>query len=146
MQGLLNFSWSIQEEGKFYAAAGDARISMVDVRDIAASAAAALTGSGHESHTYTLTGPEALTHADMARRMAAAVGKPIAYVEVSSEAMREALVGLDMPPWQADGLIEDYAHYRRGEAAEVAFGVRDATGMEPRAFDEFARDHAPAFA
>jgi uncharacterized protein YbjT (DUF2867 family) len=35
MQGLLNFRPSIQEQSAFFAAAGDARISAVDVRDLA---------------------------------------------------------------------------------------------------------------
>jgi hypothetical protein len=50
-----------------------------------------------------------------------------------------------LPPWQADGVVEDYAHYDRGEAAAIATGVKDATGAEPRAFAAFARDYAAAF-
>ena len=59
--------------------------------------------------------------------------------------MREALLGVGLPVWQADGLVEDYAHYRRGEAAAVTSGVRDAIGKAPRSFDEFARDYAAMF-
>jgi hypothetical protein len=58
----------------------------------------------------------------------------------------EALLNVGLPPWQADGLIEDYAHYRRGEAAAVEEGIQDATGMPPRTFDDFARDYASVFA
>jgi hypothetical protein len=49
------------------------------------------------------------------------------------------------PSWQVDGVIEDDAHYRRGEAAAVATGVQDATGCPPRPFEDFARDYAVAF-
>lgn len=145
MQGLLNFSKPIRQEGKFFAAAGDAKISVVDVRDIAAAAAAALTGPGHENRICTLTGPEALSHAGMAERLSKALERPIAYVDVPSDAMRSSLVEMGMPPWQADGLVEDYAHYRRGEAAEVTSGVKDAAGEVPRDFDGFARDYAKEF-
>ena len=120
-------------------------MSVVDVRDNAAAAAAALTEPGHEGRIYDLTGPEALTHAEMAASLSDAVGRPIAFVDVPPEAMRSALLGAGLPPWQADGLIEDYAHYRRGEASAVAPGVRDATGGPPRAFSAFARDYASAF-
>lgn len=51
MQGLLGFSQSIKMKGQFYAAAGDAKISVVDVRDTAAVAAISLTESGHENQT-----------------------------------------------------------------------------------------------
>src|SRR5262249_58936284 len=66
MQGLLVFREPIVAEGKFFAPAGDAKISVIDVRDIAAVAAAALTEPGHEGRTYDLTGPQALTHTQMA--------------------------------------------------------------------------------
>jgi uncharacterized protein YbjT (DUF2867 family) len=145
MQGLLNFRSTIASQGAFYAAAGDARVSAVDVRDIAAAAVAALTGPGHEGKTYELTGPRALTHAEMAEHLSEALGRPVAFVDIPPEAMRDALLGVGFPPWQADGLVEDYAHYRRGEAEAVASGVRDATGEAPRSFEEFARDYAAVF-
>lgn len=61
MQGLLNFRSTISSEGAFYAPAGDAKVSIVDVRDIASVAARALTEWGHAGKTYDITGPEA-TH------------------------------------------------------------------------------------
>jgi NAD(P)-dependent dehydrogenase (short-subunit alcohol dehydrogenase family) len=42
-------------------------------------------------------------------------------------------------------LLEDYAHYRRGEAAAVAPTVAEITGRPPRDVWQFARDYAPAF-
>jgi uncharacterized protein YbjT (DUF2867 family) len=145
MQGLLAFRDSILAEGKFFAAAGDARISAVDVRDIAAVAAAALTEDNHQGRSYDITGPEALTHEEMADRLSDTLGRQIVFVDVPPEAMQQALLGAGLPPWQADGLIEDYAHYRRGEASAVASGVEDATGSKPRSFSDFARDYAFAF-
>jgi len=145
MQGLLAFAPTIKAEGRFYAAVGDARVSVVDVRDIAAVAAAALTDDGHAGRTYTLTGPEALSHADMAAKLSDALGHAITFVDVPPEAMRGALSQMKMPAWQADGLIEDYAHYHRGEAAMLASGVMEATGAAPRSFAAFARNFAAAF-
>ena len=145
MQGLLGFAPAIKAEGRFYAAVGEAKVSTVDVRDNAAAAAAALTGEGHAGKTYTLTGPEALSHAEMAAKLSDALGRTVTFVDVPPEAMREALSHAPMPAWQADGLIEDYAHYHRGEAAVVTSGVKDATGTAPRPFAAFARDFAAAF-
>jgi uncharacterized protein YbjT (DUF2867 family) len=145
MQGLLGFRQSIAAEGRFFAPIGNARISVVDVRDIAAVAAAALSESGHEGRTFDITGPQALTHAEMAAHLSEALGRTVTFVDVPPEAMRQALLGFHFPEWQADGLIEDYAHYKRGEAAVVASGVQDATGAAPRSFAQFARDYASAF-
>src|SRR5215208_3067848 len=145
MQGLLNFRSTIATQNTFYAAAGDAKVSAIDVRDIADVTVAALTESGHEGKLYELTGPQALTHAEMAEGLSRALGRQVAFVDIPPEAMREALLGIGFPVWQAEGLVEDYAHYRRGEAAAVTSGVEDATGKAPRSFEEFARDYAATF-
>lgn len=68
--------------------------------------------------------------------------------------MCDSLSKVSFPAWQAEGLIEDYAHYRRGEAsavyselrsALVAAGVQGATGKASSSFETFVRDYAPMF-
>ena len=145
MQGMLQFAGMIRDKGMIAAPIGDARVSVVDVRDNAAVAVAALTEDGHEGRTYTLTGPEALTHTEMTEKLGVATGRKITFIDASEDDMRQAMAGVKMPEWQIGGLIEDYAHYHRGEAAVIATGVRDATGREPRGFDGFAHDYAAAF-
>jgi uncharacterized protein YbjT (DUF2867 family) len=133
-QGLFAFAGTI----------ADARVSAVDVRDIAAVAAAALTEPGHEGQTYTITGPAAITHSDIAEALSATTGREIEFVDVPPEEFRASLAGV-LPDWQLDGLVEDYAHYRRGEAADVLSTVIDVTGVEPRDIADFARDYADRF-
>lgn len=145
MQGLLNFRSTIATQSTFYAAASDAKVSAVDVRDIAEVAVASLTETGHEGKVYDLTGPQALTHAEMADRLSNALGRQIAFVDVSPLAMHDMLLSVGFPLWQADGLLEEYAHYRRNEAAVVASGVHDAIGKGPRSFEAFAHDYATMF-
>jgi len=145
MQGLLNFRSTISTQGAFYLAAGDAKVSIVDVRDIVAIAALALTEKGHEGKTYEITGPESLTHREMADQLSEAIAKPVKFVDILPESMRQALVGFGMPVWQAEGLIEDYEIYRRGEAAEVTRTVKEVTGVPARSFAQFARDYAAFF-
>jgi uncharacterized protein YbjT (DUF2867 family) len=145
MQGLLMIGRTIALEGRFFAPAGGARVSVVDVRDIAAVAVAALTKSGHEEKTYDITGPEALTHAEMAAQLSEALHRPVAFVDVPEQQFREALRGFHMPDWQADGLVEDYAHYRRGEASNISSAVQAVTGEAPRPFKTFAHDYKSAF-
>ena len=141
MQGLLNFRSTISAKGAFYASSGHAKVSIVDVRDVAAVAFRALTDTVHESKTYEITGPESLTHAEMAEQLSMELGKRVEYVDVAPEEMRETLVGVGMPPWQADGVVEEYQYYRRGEAARVTSDVYDVTGNEPMTFFQFAQDY-----
>jgi uncharacterized protein YbjT (DUF2867 family) len=143
-QGLFAMAGMIREQGRFFAPIGEARVSAVDVRDIAAVACAALTEPGHDGRTYTVTGPEAVTHAQIALASGAAVGKDVAFVDVPTEAFAGALKGV-LPEWQLSGLLEDYAHYARGEASAVLPTVKEVTGREPRDAATFARDNAAAF-
>ena len=53
----------------------DAKIASIDVGDIAEVAATILTTAGHEGKIYPLTGPEALTMAEVAERLSAVTGK-----------------------------------------------------------------------
>jgi uncharacterized protein YbjT (DUF2867 family) len=145
MQGILNFRSTIATQNAFYAAAGDAKVSAVDVRDIAEVAVAALTQTGHEGKIYNLTGSQALTHAQMAAHLSAAIDRQIAFVDVPPESMHKFLLDAKFPSWQADGLLEEYAHYRRNEAAEIGSGVKEAIGKEPRNFETFAHDYALMF-
>jgi len=143
-QGLLAFAALVSAQSRFYAPIGDARVSAIDVRDIAAVAAAVLTGDGHEGATYTLTGPAAITHSDIAAALSTALGREVAFADATPEDFAASLRGL-LPDWQVEGLLEDYAHYRRGEAAAVTTVVSDITARPPMNIGRFARDYAEAF-
>ncbi|OZM77516.1 SDR family oxidoreductase [Pseudonocardia sp. MH-G8] len=144
MQGLLGFAGTIAQ-GWFGAPIGDTAVSAIDARDIADTAAVVLTGTGHAGRTYTLTGPRAVTHDEIAHALSGATGRAIAFQDSSAEQFTAALTGV-LPPWQLAGLVEDYAHYARGEAAEVHTAVADITGNPARDITDFARDYAAAFA
>jgi len=145
MQALLMIGKTIATQGRFFAPAADARVTVVDVRDIAAVAVAALTRTGCEGKTYDLTGPEALTHSEMAAKLSEALDRQITFVDLPEQQFRESLRQIRMPDWQADGLIEDYAHYRRGEATGISHSIKEVTGAAPHSFSTFARDYRSDF-
>ncbi len=144
-QGLLAFRLSIASDGRFFAPIGQARVSAVDVRDIAAVAAVVMTESGHFGQTYTITGPAAITHSEIAHAIGDALGRNIAFVDVPPDAFAAALRSGGMPEWQVEGLVEDYAHYARAEAAAVHSTVQELTGNQPRDIVGFAQDYAAVF-
>jgi uncharacterized protein YbjT (DUF2867 family) len=145
MQGLIGFKKSIAEQGKFFAAVGESKISAVDIRDIAAVAVEALTEDGHTGKIYNLTGPAAITHTEMAKYLSNALGRDITFLDVPPEVMLQALLDAKFPQWMAEGLIEDYAHYAREEAAVVTSDIKDVTGKNPHNFADFAHDYRNAF-
>lgn len=122
-----------------------ARVSVVDARDIASVAVAALTEPGHAGQTYDVTGPEALTHGDIAEGLSQATDHEVRFVPVPTETFVDSVRQTGMPAWQADGLAEDYAHYDRGEAAVVSPDVERVTGRPARSLREFVTDYAAVF-
>ena len=123
----------------------EARIASIDVGDIAEIAARVLTGAGHEGKIYPLTGPQALTMAEVAEKLSAAIGKTIRYVNVPPEAARQAQLAAGMPPFLADALFELFAERRNGKEARVWPDAAALLGRPPTSFDEFARRNAAVF-
>jgi uncharacterized protein YbjT (DUF2867 family) len=136
---------SIGPDGNYYAPAGDARISAIDARDVAAVAAAVLAApDAHLGQAYDLTGPAALTTAECCDLLGAHLGRPVSYVPVDDETAHGAMVGVGLPGWMADGLVELYQDYRRsgtdGYAAAVHDSVQEVTGRPPRTLDQALTD------
>ncbi|HUP59627.1 MAG TPA: SDR family oxidoreductase [Thermoanaerobaculia bacterium] len=146
MQNLVTYSGgTIRAQGAFYSSVGDARISHVDVRDIAAVAVKALTEPGHEGKAYTLTGPEALTYDEMAGKISTASGRSVSYVNISDADLKQGLIGAGTPEPYADAYLDLMRHYRTGATAKVTDDVRRVTGRDARTFEEYAQDNATAW-
>src|SRR5215212_5540313 len=74
MQNVLSFATRIAREDAFYGSWDDGRMGHVDVRDVADVAARVLTDDGHEHKAYGITGPEALSQAEVAEKLSASTG------------------------------------------------------------------------
>ena len=131
---------SIDAAGNFYVDAGEARISMVDTRDVAAVAAVALTEPGHAGAHYDVTGAEALSYANVAAKLTQAMGRQITYIGAPDDAVRQALLGAGLSEWFASALTGLYQDYRRsgtdGYAAQVTDTIQRFTGRPARSLDD----------
>ncbi|HZN09557.1 MAG TPA: SDR family oxidoreductase [Pyrinomonadaceae bacterium] len=145
MQNTLKWVRTIRDKGVFYMPIEDARVSQVDVRDIAAVAAVVLTSNGHEGQTYEITGPEALTFEEVADQFSTALGRVVRYVRVSFEESRQHMIDSGMEEWLASAVTQTYRFMKDGGASHVTDVVARLTGSEPITFSEFVRDYAAAF-
>ena len=147
MQNFLRFGPSIAEEGRFTAPMGDRRFALVDVRDVARVAAAALLEDAHTGATYIVSGPEALSYDDAAQVIGAAIGKEVAYEAAEPRAFRDDLVAeRGLPQWRADELAFIASAYSESEGELVTSVVGQVGGGEVRTFAEFVKEHADHFA
>jgi uncharacterized protein YbjT (DUF2867 family) len=146
MQNLVNYDAStINSQNAFYGSQGDGRVSQIDIRDVAAVAVKALTEDGHLGKVYTLTGPEALTSAQIAQILSDDLGREIQYIDLPPGQLKEALLSAGVPEWSADALLDLQRFYREGKAATVTRDVEEVLGRKPVSFAQFSRDYRHAF-
>ncbi|CAL9454374.1 hypothetical protein SUDANB171_02493 [Streptomyces sp. enrichment culture] len=118
--------------------AGDARQAVIDPRDVAAVAVAAMTGDAHDGQRYDLTGPELLTFADQASILGRVLGRTVRITDGTDDT---DILGR-LPAEVVTGI--DWA--RAGGAAYLTDHVRRILGRPAGTFEQWVRDHRAAFA
>ncbi|MBY8289663.1 SDR family oxidoreductase [Vibrio fluvialis] len=129
------------DQGVIGVPAGEGKSSFIDVRDIASSAAAALTTNRFDNQAFNLTGPEALSYAQAAQKISAALGKPVAYQAMEEGAFCDLLKSVGVPADYAEFLTSIFYPVREGWTAGVSDAVATLTGKAPRSLDEYIADH-----
>ena len=122
---------------------GEAETAPVDDRDVAEVAALALSDAGHVGGDHVLTGPESLSQAEQVRLIAAAIGRDVAFEELSPDRFRREtaeswprpVVDMLLAAWKAT----------MGQPAYVTSSVSDLLGTPARTFAQWATEHASAF-
>ncbi len=152
MQNLLNFAPTISKQGVFYGAMKGGKVSLVDVRDIAAVAVSVLTRETHKGERLTVTGPEALSFGEVAEKLSSATGRKISYVNVAPGDLAKGMRGAGLPAGKAgtpQWLIRDsvamHHAFSKGLGATVTDVVQRVGMKKPIMFHQFARDYAPVF-
>ncbi|MBL7491034.1 NmrA family NAD(P)-binding protein [Frankia sp. AgB1.9] len=140
MQNFLTGAGAFSENGDLLGIAGGARVSYIDCYDIAACAAVLLTGAQPARGTFVLTGPEALTQAEIAARLSAAFGRPVGSLELPPHEMTARLVAQGVPASFAADVAELWDEIADGSLAAVTPTVRELTGADPRTFERFLAD------
>lgn len=143
MQNVVTYMGeTIKAEGAFFSASGEAKISHVDVRDIAAVAVKALTEPNHEGKAYTLTGPEALTYDKLANELSKVLGRSISHISLSPSDLKNGMLAEGMPEEIADRMLDLERYYREDQASRITNDIKQVTGRDPRRFAQYARDCA----
>lgn len=143
MQNVVTYMGdTIKAEAAFYSASGKAKISHVDVRDIAAIAVKALTESNHEGKAYTLTGPEALTYDELASELSKVLGRSIRHVSLLPSDLKNGMLAEGLPEEIADRMLDLERYYREDQASRITNDIKQVTGRDPKRFAQYARDCA----
>lgn len=154
---LLRPNWFMQNFETFWLAGiraaglialpvSDAKGSFIDVRDIAAVAAAVLGHPTHYGRAYELTGSEALDHAEVAAILSRVSGRAIRFQDVPPEALRPHLLDAGLPAEYADFLLQILGFFKLGYSAAISPSVQDILGRAPIRFEDYAQEQRAAWA
>jgi NAD(P)H dehydrogenase (quinone) len=129
------------EDGVIRGPAGDGRVSVVAQDDIADAAAAVLRDPGaHAGATYDLTGPAALTFAEMAVIVTEVTGRPVRFENETLDQAYASRAGYGAPDWQVDAWVSTYTAAAAGELDTVGGDVERLTGRPARSLADLLRE------
>ncbi|MFI6977424.1 SDR family oxidoreductase [Embleya sp. NPDC050154] len=137
MQNFHTGAGTFSADGSLIAPADDAPVSYIDCHDIAACAAVLLTEPRGAGETFVLTGPEALTMAEVAGQLSELLDKPVHVVGLTPDDMARQLVSQGVPERFADDVAALWADVGTGSLAATTPDVEHLTGRKPRTFAEF---------
>ncbi len=142
-QGIM--ADEIRRTGSLHLPAADAKISFIDVRDIAAMAFAALTDPRHEGKAYTITGDDALDHHQVTAALSVVAGRRISYVPLTEEVACAALAKAGLPSDVIERWRKFYQLVRRGACAPVYPDLHNVLCRPAISFERYANDYAASW-
>jgi uncharacterized protein YbjT (DUF2867 family) len=145
MSNTLWWRDGITSAGAIFAPTGSGRVGFVDPADIAAVAARALTGEGHEGAIYRLTGPEPLTTAEIADHLGAVLDRTVRHVDVDDGGFRSGLARAGFPAPLIEMQSEYCAAVKAGTVDIVTDDVPRLLGRPARDYRTWAMANAAAF-
>ncbi|GGV78181.1 hypothetical protein GCM10010294_46940 [Streptomyces griseoloalbus] len=126
---------TIRATGTFATAAGDGRVAYVDADDIAAVTLHALTDTDAPNTDLVLTGPEALTHDDIATTLTEVTGRPVTHHRLTVAQLRDRLTELAGIPAEFASLLADMDRaIANGAEDRTTDTVHHLTGRPPHDF------------
>ncbi len=132
----------IRRTSSIHLPASDAKISFIDVRDIAEAGFAVLSSDKHYGKAYTLTGNESLTHYDVAAKISASIDKKVSYVPLSEEHAKEILTKSGTPEELIERWIQFFRKVRSGFCSPITSDIETILGRQPMLFDQYVKDYS----
>jgi NAD(P)H dehydrogenase (quinone) len=128
-------------DGVIRGPAGDGRVAAVARDDIADVAVAVLleTSGRHDGRSYDMTGPQALTMAEVAEQLSKITGRTITYHAETLEEAYASRASYGAPDWEVDGWVTTYAAIANGDLEAVGGDVAALAGHPPTSLAELLR-------
>jgi NAD(P)H dehydrogenase (quinone) len=133
---LMSLPYAVKS-GKLVNSYGVGKVSYVTREDCARAAAAALSGTFSGRTVLDITGPNAITQAELAALVSEIVGRPLEYVAIDAASAVANLVGAGLPAAIAEVLVSFERSSKAGQLAVESSAVQELTGRAPSSVKEF---------
>ncbi|MDN6627507.1 SDR family oxidoreductase [Corynebacterium casei] len=114
--------------GKFFSAAGEAKVAGAARKDFAEAAAVVVTTDGHAGKTYELAGAPALTYPEIAAQVGEVLGTDVEYVNLTVEEYEKSLLDAGLPADFAAGLAGADPVIEKGALYSESTDLQDLIG------------------
>jgi uncharacterized protein YbjT (DUF2867 family) len=131
----------VRDRGVLEVPTGGQPVSFVDTRDIADVAAAALIDSNHARRAYTLTGPQALTFAEVGERIGEIAGHQVRHADPPLTEYLSGEAANGTPKSRIEYYRRIYTSIQNGQTAPISAAVEEVTGHPPRSFSAFLEEN-----
>jgi uncharacterized protein YbjT (DUF2867 family) len=145
MENALFWATSIKASGVVRSTTGDGKIPFIHSDDIAAVTIEALTRREYDGKALPITGPEALSYAEMAAKIGDAIGKPVGFEAISEEQVRRRMTESGDSEEMIVAHLSIYRAICEGRLAAVTDNVERVLGRKPISFNRWVREHVEAF-
>jgi uncharacterized protein YbjT (DUF2867 family) len=145
MINALAWADPIRAYGRVQSSTGDGKIAFIHLDDIADVAVLALTRDLYVGRALSITGPVALSYAEMVAAIAAAIGRQIVFESISDAEERQRWSARGEPPVSIDYHLSIFSAIRGGRLAVVTGEVERLLGRAALSFDQWVRENAAAF-
>ncbi|SHM48420.1 SDR family oxidoreductase [Streptomyces yunnanensis] len=139
------FAWaeSVRTQGTVAAPFGDVGVPVIDPADIAEVAAACLLDDRHTGRVYELTGPEVITPRQQTEAIAAALGSPVRFHELTRDEAKATMTRF-VPVELADDTLDIISAPNPAEL-RISPDVERVLGRAPRPFRSWVARNIDAF-
>ena len=131
--------------GHWYSAAGDGTTAYVSREDCARADAAALASATTANTTLDITGPQALSTAQIAGLASEVLSKPIQVVPVSPEQLAQGMAAAGVPPFLVPLMVSFDINAKAGNVSTVSDALQRLTGTPAQSLRDWLVANKAAF-
>ncbi|MFZ1292144.1 MAG: NmrA family NAD(P)-binding protein [Melioribacteraceae bacterium] len=121
--------------------ADSAKVSFVDVRDVADVAVQTLLEDNLKNNTFNLTGKQALNLHVVSYLFSEALNKEIKYKNISEDVFEKLLQSANWPTGTITGTLQLCEHIKNGKIDFVTNDIQKILNKEPIKFQQFINDY-----